>query len=204
MSEADVPPPHPTVEGRPDLGPLEVALSLVKFGHGGIHVGPGFLQLRNPQNEAGRLVFIAEVFPVEAGLLGTCLLLGQGGPCPGKLGGGTNFRRLEICRVELDQNFVHFEEGAVLESGMNANDRACNGRRECRLMISADNALAFQDHRIVRALKNGNLRFQFLFDRLTGLRSFLRLRDHEGRNSTDGQDQDRYQNADEHGFAGRR
>ena len=72
--------------GCDDLGAFEVASGVGELGLGRFDVGPGFLELRFTEDEFGGRFGVTEIVPVEQGLFGAGLFLGEAGFGAGEAG----------------------------------------------------------------------------------------------------------------------
>jgi hypothetical protein len=189
---------HAAVEGRADFGPFEVPHRLLEVGLGGIDGRPGFLELGNPQDQLGRLLVVAEVLPVEAGLFGPGLLLDQHrlGPREPRLRGG--HRDLEIRGIQFRQHVVLGEESTVFKAIVDFDDVAGDLRGDGGGVVRPHAALAIEQDREVGPLEFEDFGFENLRRGGLGLGGFHGNPQAPGGESAEGEDDHGNEQAEEH------
>ncbi len=155
LAEADEAFCDSAFEGSFYFGAIEVALGLVEIGLGGADVGFGFAELGDTEDERRGFFVEADVFPVGAGLVGAGIFLDEGGFGAGEAGFCGEDGGFQVGGVELDEDVVFIEEGAVLEGGVNFDDCSADEGGEGCGVLGADDALGFDDYGVVGGVEDG-------------------------------------------------
>ena len=111
---------HTAVEGGDDFGVEFVAFGFGEAGFGCFDIGIGFAQLRNSEDEFIGFFGVAQILPVESGLFGAGVLLGEGGFGASDFGFGCYNGGFAVGGIEADEDISFFEEGSDFKIGVEA------------------------------------------------------------------------------------